>query len=248
MDSSAADAAQLRRAGRREHSEQEIRAAPAHHSGPQRQLTQAHKGRTQCQFRDACWLGCPYGAYFSTQSSTLPPAMATGRLTLKPWAIVTEVLYDKDRKRATGVRVMDAMNNQTTDYSAKVVFLCASTLNSAWLLMRSATDVWPGGLGSSSGELGHNLMDHHFRAGAGGRLEGLDDKYYHGRRPNGFYIPRYRNLFGDKRPYLRGFGIRAQRDERDGAAASPSSVWAASSRTGCPFRDNGRLARPRSAR
>jgi choline dehydrogenase-like flavoprotein len=171
-------------------------------------LTQAHKGRTQCQFRDACWLGCPYGAYFSTQSSTLPPAMATGRLTLKPWAIVTEVLYDKDRKRATGVRVMDAMNNQTTDYTAKVVFLCASTLNSAWLLMRSATDVWPGGLGSSSGELGHNLMDHHFRAGANGRMEGLDDKYYHGRRPNGFYIPRYRNLFGDKRPYLRGFGYQ----------------------------------------
>jgi choline dehydrogenase-like flavoprotein len=173
-------------------------------------LTQAHAGRTQCQYRDACWLGCPYGAYFSTQSSTLPPAMATGRLTLRPWAIVTEVLYDKDRKRATGVRVMDGLNNQMTDYTAKVVFLCASTLNSAWLLMRSATDVWPGGLGSSSGELGHNLMDHHFRAGAGGRLAGfgLEDKYYHGRRPNGFYIPRYHNLFGDKRPYLRGFGYQ----------------------------------------
>jgi len=171
-------------------------------------LTQAHAGRTQCQYRDACWLGCPYGAYFSTQSSTLPPAMATGRLTLRPWAIVTEVLYDKDKKRATGVRVMDGLTNQMNDYSAKVVFLCASTLNSAWLLMRSATDVWPGGLGSSSGELGHNLMDHHFRAGAGGRLEGLDDKYYHGRRPNGFYIPRYRNLFGDKRSYLRGFGYQ----------------------------------------
>jgi choline dehydrogenase-like flavoprotein len=171
-------------------------------------LTQAHGGRTQCQYRDACWLGCPYGAYFSTQSSTLPPAMATGRLTLRPWAIVTEVLYDKDRKRATGVRVMDGLTNQMNDYSAKVVFLCASTLNTAWLLMRSATDVWPGGLGSSSGELGHNLMDHHFRAGAGGRLEGLDDKYVHGRRPNGFYIPRYQNLFGDKRQYLRGFGYQ----------------------------------------
>jgi len=171
-------------------------------------LTQPLPGRGACQYRDACWLGCPYGAYFSTQSSTLPPAMATGRLTLRPWAIVTEVLYDKDKKRATGVRVMDGLTNQMNDYSAKVVFLCASTLNSAWLLMRSATDVWPGGLGSSSGELGHNLMDHHFRAGAGGRLEGLDDKYYHGRRPNGFYIPRYRNLFGDKRSYLRGFGYQ----------------------------------------
>jgi choline dehydrogenase-like flavoprotein len=171
-------------------------------------LTRAHDGRSQCQYRNACWLGCPYGAYFSTQSSTLPHAMATGKLTLKPWAIVSEVLYDKNTKRATGVRVMDALSNQMTDYKAKVVFLCASTLNSTWLLMRSATDVWPGGLGSSSGELGHNLMDHHFRAGANGKLEGLDDKYYFGRRPNGFYIPRYRNLFGDKRGYLRGFGYQ----------------------------------------
>jgi choline dehydrogenase-like flavoprotein len=168
--------------------------------------TQALPGRNPCQYRDACWLGCPYGGYFSTQSSTLPAAMKTGRLTLRPFAIVTEVLYDKNRKRATGVRVLDAVTNQTTDYTARVIFLCASTLNSTWLLLRSATDVWPGGLGSSSGELGHNLMDHHFRVGAEGRIEGLDDKYYYGNRPNPSYIPRYRNLFGDKRPYLRGFG------------------------------------------
>jgi choline dehydrogenase-like flavoprotein len=171
-------------------------------------LTQPLPGRNACQYRNACWLGCPYGAYFSTQSSTLPAAMKTGKLTLKPWSIVSEVLYDKDKKRATGVRVLDATNNQTTDYQAKVVFLCASALNSTWLLMRSATDVWPGGLGSSSGELGHNLMDHHFRLGANGRVEGYDDKYYFGNRPGGFYIPRYRNLFGDKRPYLRGFGYQ----------------------------------------
>jgi len=116
------------------------------------------------------------------------------------------VLYDRDRRRATGVRVLDAVTNQTTDHRARVVFLCASALNSTWLLLRSATDVWPGGLGSSSGELGHNLLDHHFRVGAQGRVEGLEDKYYYGRRPNPSYIPRYRNLFGDKRPYLRGFG------------------------------------------
>ena len=169
-------------------------------------LTQPLPGRGSCQYRDACWLGCPYGAYFSTQSSTLPAAMKTGRLTLKPFAIVHEVLYDKDRKRATGVRVLDAVTNEVTDYQAKVVFLCASTLNSTWILMRSATDVWPGGLGSSSGELGHNLMDHHFRVGAQGRIDGLEDKYFYGRRPNPSYIPRYRNLYGDKRPYLRGFG------------------------------------------
>ena len=170
--------------------------------------TKQLEGRNACQYRNACWLGCPYGAYFSTQSSTLPAAAKTGRLTLKPWSIVTEIVYDKDRKRATGVRVLDAVSEQTTDYKAKVIFVCASTLNSTWLLMRSATDVWPGGLGSSSGELGHNLMDHHFRIGAEGKLDGLEDKSYYGRRPTGFYIPRYRNLFGDKRDYLRGFGYQ----------------------------------------
>lgn len=178
-------------------------------------LTQQLTGRSACQYRNACWLGCPYGAYFSTQSSTLPAAAKTGRLTLRPFAIVSEVLYDRDKKRAKGVRVLDAVTNETVDYEARIVFLCASTLNSAWLLMRSATDVWPGGLGSSSGELGHNLMDHHFRVGAGGKLEGMDDKYYYGRRPNGFYIPRYRNLFGDKRSYLRGFGYQGSAG-RDG--------------------------------
>ncbi|MGQ0538457.1 MAG: GMC family oxidoreductase N-terminal domain-containing protein, partial [Gemmatimonadaceae bacterium] len=171
-------------------------------------LTRALPGRHPCQYRGACWLGCPYGAYFSTQSSTLPAAMATGRLTLKPFAIVSEVLYDAALRRATGVRVVDAISEQTTDYKAKVIFLCASALNSTWLLLRSATDVWPGGLGSSSGQLGHNLMDHHFRLGASGKLDGLDDKYFYGRRPTGFYIPRYRNLFGDKRQYLRGFGYQ----------------------------------------
>jgi choline dehydrogenase-like flavoprotein len=171
-------------------------------------LTRPLPGRSPCQYRNACWLGCPYGAYFSTQSSTLPPALNTGRLTLKPFSIVTEVLYDRDRKRASGVRVMDAQTQQTTEYTARVIFLCASTLNSTWLLQRSATDIWPDGLGSSSGELGHNLMDHHFRAGARGELEGMEDQYYYGRRPTGFYIPRFRNLFGDRRPYLRGFGYQ----------------------------------------
>jgi choline dehydrogenase-like flavoprotein len=170
--------------------------------------TQALPGRQACQYRNACWLGCPYGGYFSTQSSTLPAAVKTGRLTLKPFAIVSEVIYDRDRKRATGVRVLDAVSNETVDYTAKVIFLCASTLNSTWLLLRSATGVWPGGLGSSSGQLGHNLMDHHFRAGAEGALDGLDDKYVYGRRPTGFYIPRYRNLGGEKRAYLRGFGYQ----------------------------------------
>jgi choline dehydrogenase-like flavoprotein len=178
-------------------------------------LTRPLPGRSACQYRDACSLGCPYGGYFSTQASTLPAAVATGRLTLKFFAIATEVLYDRERRRATGVRVLDAQTRQSTDYQAKIVFLCASTLNTAWLLLRSATDVWPGGLGSSSGELGHNLMDHHFRAGAEGYIEGLDDRYVFGRRPNPSYIPRYRNLSGEKRPYIRGFGYEGSAG-RDG--------------------------------
>lgn len=171
-------------------------------------LTVAHEGRTNCQFRNKCWLGCPFGAYFSTQSSTLPAAQKTGNLTLRPWSIVTKVLYDKDKKRATGVEVLDAENNQTYVYKAKIIFLNASTFNTSWILMNSATDIWPDGLGSSSGELGHNIMDHHLGVGAGGRVEGYEDRYYYGRRANGIYIPRFRNLFGDKRDYLRGFGYQ----------------------------------------
>ena len=173
-------------------------------------LTRALPGRAPCQHRSACWLGCPYGAYFSTQSSTLPAAMATNRLTLVSFSIVTELVYDRDGQRATGVRVMDALTGKSREYNAKIIFLCASALNSTWILMRSATDVWPGGLGSTSGVLGHNLMDHHFRAGASGILDepGLNEKYYYGRRPTGFYIPRFRNLFGDRREYLRGFGYQ----------------------------------------
>jgi glucoside 3-dehydrogenase (cytochrome c) catalytic subunit len=173
-------------------------------------LTQPLPGRAPCQYRNACWLGCPFGGYFSTQASTLPPAMATGRLTLMPFQIVTEVVYDPDRQRATGVRVLDAVSRKTTEFTARIVFLCASTLNTAWILMRSATDVWPEGLGSSSGELGHNLMDHHFRLGAQGDLAepALEGQYYYGGRPTGFYIPRYRNVGGDSREYLRGFGYQ----------------------------------------
>lgn len=165
-------------------------------------------GRSNCQYRNKCSLGCPFGGYFSTQSSTLPAAVATGNLTVRPYSIVTKILYDKDSKKATGVEVVDAETNKTYEFGAKVIFLCASSLNSAWVLMNSATDVWPEGLGSSSGELGHNLMDHHFRVGASGTAEGYEDKYYFGRRPNGIYIPRFRNLDGEKRDYIRGFGYQ----------------------------------------
>ncbi|MEO6681283.1 MAG: GMC family oxidoreductase [Ginsengibacter sp.] len=171
-------------------------------------LTQPIQNRVNCQYRNKCWLGCPFGGYFSTQSSTLPAAMATGNLTLRPWSIVTKILYDKDTKKATGVEVLDAETNQTTEYFAKVIFLNASTFNSTKILMNSATYIWPDGLGSSSGELGHNIMDHHLGVGANGTVEGYEDKYIYGKRPNGIYIPRFRNIFGDKRDYLRGFGYQ----------------------------------------
>jgi len=171
-------------------------------------LTQAIPGRTQCQFRNRCWEGCPYGGYFSTQSSTLPAAVKTGNLTVRPFSIVRRILYDKNTQKATGVEVVDTETHQTYEYNAKIVFVNASTLNSAWVLMNSATDVWPGGLGSSSGELGHNIMDHHYNLGASGTMEGFEDRYYYGRRANGVYVVRFANLFGDKRNYLRGFGYQ----------------------------------------
>lgn len=171
-------------------------------------ITQPLPGRPGCQYRNKCSLGCPFGGYFSTQSSTLPAAVATGNLTLRPWSIVTRVIYDKDTKKATGVEILDGETNETIEFDAKIVFLCASSFNSTAVLMRSATEVWPDGLGSSSGELGHNVMDHHFRLGANGTVEGYEDKYTFGRRPGGFYIPRFRNVGDDKRDYIRGFGYQ----------------------------------------
>lgn len=171
-------------------------------------LTAPIEGRTNCQYRNRCWEGCPFGGYFSTQSSTLPAALKTGNLTVRPWSIVTQVLYNKETQKAKGVLVLDAETNQTIEYQAKVVFLCASALNSTWIMLNSATDMWPGGLGSSSGELGHNVMDHHYNLGAAGSIPGYLDKYVYGRRANGIYIPRFVNLNGDKRPYLRGFGYQ----------------------------------------
>lgn len=171
-------------------------------------ITQPLPGRPGCQYRNKCSLGCPFGGYFSTQASTLPAAMATGKLTLRPWSIVRKLVYDKDSQKATGVEVVDGQTNETIEFSAKIIFLCASTIASTAILMRSATDIWPGGLGSSSGELGHNIMDHHFRLGANGTYEGFGDKYYFGKRPTGLYIPRFRNVNGDKRDYIRGFGYQ----------------------------------------
>ncbi|GAB3887637.1 GMC oxidoreductase [Spirosoma agri] len=165
-------------------------------------------GRAPCQYRNKCSLGCPYGAYFSTQSCTLPYASKTGRLTLRPDSVVSEIIYDENQKRATGVRVIDAVTLQGREYFAKLIFVCGSTLGTTSILLNSKSSRFPNGLGNDSEQLGHNLMDHHFRTGASGDWEGDLDKYYIGRRANGIYVPRYRNIGSDKRDYLRGFGYQ----------------------------------------
>lgn len=171
-------------------------------------LSQNHNGRSKCQYRNLCIRGCPFGAYFSSQSSTLPAAVATGNMTLRANSIVTSVLYDKETKKATGVSVLDAETGDTMEYYAKIVFLNASALGSTWILMNSKSEAHPEGMGNASGELGHNLMDHHFRVGASGEYDGFEDQYFHGRRPNGIYIPRFRNITDQREDYLRGFGYQ----------------------------------------
>ncbi|WP_395766881.1 GMC oxidoreductase [Aquirufa sp.] len=165
-------------------------------------------GRSACQYRNKCRLGCPYGAYFSTQSCTLPPAAKTGLLTLRPDSIVSEILFDNAKQKATGVRVIDSVTKDVREYFAKIIFVCGSTVASTALLLNSKSSRFQNGLGNDSGELGHNLMDHHFKVGASGIWEGDEDKYYIGRRANGIYIPRYRNIGNDKRDYVRGFGYQ----------------------------------------
>ncbi|NBV86132.1 MAG: GMC family oxidoreductase, partial [Verrucomicrobia bacterium] len=176
-------------------------------------LSQAAKeqmdvGRSSCQFRNKCSLGCPFGGYFSSQSATLPAAAKTGRLTLRPDSVVTEIIFDNETQLAKGVRVRDSVTMQEREFYAKILFVCASAISSTALLMNSVSERFPNGMGNDSGELGYNLMDHHFKIGAGGSWEGDLDKYFYGRRANGIYVPRYRNIGADKRDYLRGFGYQ----------------------------------------
>jgi choline dehydrogenase-like flavoprotein len=163
-------------------------------------------GRAKCQARNMCARGCPFGAYFSTQAATLPAAKNTGNLTVRPHSVVSEVIYDETKAKAKGVRVIDQNTHEEIEFYAKIIFLNASAMATTAILMNSKSSRFPNGLGNDSGVLGHYLMDHHFRAGATADVEGFEDSYYFGRRPNGFYVPRYRNIGTDKRNYLRGFG------------------------------------------
>ena len=176
-----------------------------------------YEGRSKCQYRNRCMRGCPFGAYFSSQSSTLPAAEKTGNMTIRENSIVHEVIYDDKLKKATGVKVIDAETKENLVFNARIIFVCASAIASTAILMQSKSERFPNGLGNDSGELGHNIMDHHIDAGASGKFEGFKDKYFKGRRPNGIYIPRFQNL-GDKKTenkqYLRGYGYQGGADRR----------------------------------
>ena len=169
-----------------------------------------YEGRVRCQFRNRCMRGCPFGAYFSSLSSTLPAAEQTGNLTLRPDSIVHEIIYDPDSKKATGVKIIDRETKEVHEFKARVVFLCASAIASTSILMQSRSDRFPNGMGNDSDQLGRNLMDHHLGSGARGKLDGYEDKYYKGRKPGGIYMPRFRNLGGasntDK--FVRGYGYQ----------------------------------------
>jgi choline dehydrogenase-like flavoprotein len=173
-------------------------------------LTVPHKGRERCHYCGPCHRGCSVGAYFSSLSSTLPAATATGNLTIRPNSVVHSVIYDEEKDKAVGVRVIDAVTREAHEFHARVIFLCASTMASTQILLNSSTPRFPNGLANSSGALGHYLMDHPYLAGASGEFEGFDEKYYSGNRPNGIYIPRYRNLDEKtkQKNYLRGFGCQ----------------------------------------
>ena len=183
--------------------------------------TKNGSGRKACQYRNRCDRGCPYGAYFSSNSSTIPVAEKTGKLTLRPNSVVSEVIYNKDKKRATGVRVVNTITKEISEFKAKIIFLCASSMASTAILMNSKSDRFPNGLGNDSGELGHNIMDHQLGSGASGKYEGYKDRYYYGRRPNGFYIPRFRNIGGKSKnlDFIRGYGYQGGASRGDWSKA-----------------------------
>ena len=168
-------------------------------------LTKPVKGRGQCMARDLCHRGCPWGAYFSTNASTMPAAYATGNLTVRPHALVNRVLYDTLKETASGVEIIDTNTNKTEAFYARIIFLNASTVATAAILLHSVSDRFPNGLGNGSDQVGRNLMDHHKGLSATAAVDGFEDKYYYGRRPTAIYVPRFQNVYQSDAPFLRGY-------------------------------------------
>jgi len=171
-------------------------------------LTQPIGDRSACNNRDQCARGCSFGAYFSTQSSTLPAARATGRLTVLTDTIVDSLEYDATSKRVTGVRLIDAKSGAGSIARAKLVFLCTGSINSVGVLLRSASEQTPGGLGNSSGLLGRYIMDHAFAGIMLTTVPGIDDQMYLGRKPNGIVLPRFVNIKEQETDFLRGYSYQ----------------------------------------
>ncbi|MCM5663851.1 GMC oxidoreductase [Galbibacter mesophilus] len=179
------------------------------------------EGRGTCQSRNRCSRGCPFGGYYSSNASTLPAAERTGNMTLRPNSIAYEIIYDEGKEKATGVKIIDTETKEKHEFSANIIFLCASAIASTSILMQSKSNRFPNGMGNDSGKLGTNIMDHHYRLGASGRMDGYLDKYFKGRRPNGFYIPRFRNLGGntDTKDFIRGYGYQGGANRGDWTAS-----------------------------
>ena len=182
-------------------------------------LTKPVKGRGQCQARDLCHRGCPFGAYFSTNASTMPAAYATGNLTVRPHSLVNKILYDDQKKRATGVEIIDTKTNKVEEFYARIVFLNASTVATAAILLNSTSSRFSNGLGNGSDQVGRNLMDHHKGLSASASVDGFEDMYYYGRRPSSIYIPRFKNVKEKDPAFLRGyhFGGSASRGQQQNA-------------------------------
>jgi choline dehydrogenase-like flavoprotein len=173
-------------------------------------LTKDHLGRAACHYCGPCERGCITRSYFSSVNATLPAAAKTGRMTLRPFSVVHSVSFDPKARKASGVRVIDARTRAAIEFRAKVVFMCASTLESTRILFNSATPEFPNGLANSSGELGHNLMDHVMDSGADAAIPGFENQAVIGRRPNGIYVPRFRNVKTKSPEFLRGYGYQGE--------------------------------------
>src|SRR5258705_7313513 len=178
-------------------------------------LTQPHNGRGKCMSRNLCHRGCPFGAYFSSNSSTLPAAYKTGNLTLRPFSIVHSIIWDKEKHKATGVRIIDAETMKTEEYFAPIIFLNASALNTTKIMMQSKSETFPNGFANSSGVLGRYLMDHYSGTGAAASYDILKDQYYFGQRSTSTYIPRYQNLKKQDRKFTRGYAYEVYASRAD---------------------------------
>lgn len=175
----------------------------AHLTDPQKIHTD--QGRAKCQHRDMCERGCPFGGYFSSNASTIPWAMKTGKMTLRPDSVVHSIIYDEKKKKATGVRVIDAHTKEMMEFYATIIFVNAAALNTNLLLLNSTSDRFPNGLGNDSEVLGKYVAFHNYRTQVTGEYEGFLDFNTDGRRPNSSYIPRFRNVYKQETDFLRGY-------------------------------------------